>query len=185
MEMISPHSGENTVMQVNMGDGKSSVIVPITAATVADGHQLVRVIAPKALTVQMFHLLVDRFGGLADRPIYRLSFSRSDHSNGGEIKSLSWKMFKCMEERGILLVQPEDVLSLKLKGVEEQIPVCKHATRTSSMLQKLIHEYDVASVLKYVSAKTIILTSFNGTDHHYYSYTTATSLKYFENFPGH
>ena len=61
---MSPRSGENTVMQINMGEGKSSVIIPITAAALADGKQLVRVIVPKALTVQMFELLVARLGGL-------------------------------------------------------------------------------------------------------------------------
>ena len=59
MEMISPASEENSVMQVNMGEGKSSVIVPIAAATLADGHRLVRVIVPKSLTTQMKYLLVD------------------------------------------------------------------------------------------------------------------------------
>ncbi|KAI9458750.1 hypothetical protein HD554DRAFT_1702407 [Boletus coccyginus] len=37
MEIMSPRSGENTVMQVNMGEGKSSVIIPIAAAALADG----------------------------------------------------------------------------------------------------------------------------------------------------
>ena len=47
-----------------MGEGKSSVIIPIAAAALADGKQLVRVIVPKALAVQMFDLLVARLGGL-------------------------------------------------------------------------------------------------------------------------
>lgn len=51
-EMISPRSGKNTAMQLNMGEGKSSMIVPISAAVLADGDQVVCVIVPKALTVQ-------------------------------------------------------------------------------------------------------------------------------------
>jgi hypothetical protein len=35
-EMMSPSSGSNSVMQLNMGLGKSSVIVPIVAAALAD-----------------------------------------------------------------------------------------------------------------------------------------------------
>ncbi|KAF8121894.1 hypothetical protein EV363DRAFT_1559057 [Boletus edulis] len=35
MQIMSPRSGKNTVMQVNMGDGKSSVIIPIAATALA------------------------------------------------------------------------------------------------------------------------------------------------------
>ena len=127
MEMISPQSGTNTVIQVNMGEGKSSVIIPITAAALADGKQLVRVIVPKALTVQMFELLIARLGGLTNRPIYHLPFSRSPERHNGRVISLQIDnlhklMFQCMVEHGILLVQPEHVVSLKLMSVEQQIP---------------------------------------------------------------
>ncbi|CAE7096224.1 unnamed protein product [Rhizoctonia solani] len=40
LEMIFPSSGENSVMQLNMGEGKSSVIIPIVAATLAKGRSL-------------------------------------------------------------------------------------------------------------------------------------------------
>jgi len=123
IEMMSPRSGKNTVMQVNMGEGKTSVIIPIVAATLADGEQLVRVIAPKALTIQMFELLVARLGGFTNRPIYHLPFSRINDwgSISRRIDDLHHFISQCMAERGILLVRPEDVVSLKLMSVEEQI----------------------------------------------------------------
>ena len=141
MEIMSPQSGENTVIQVNMGEGKSSVIIPIAAAALADGKQLVRVVVPKALTVQMFELLIARIGGLANRPIYYLPYSRTPeyeftgavvHSPPSrpererrvvslKIDDLHKLMSQSMAERGILLVQPEHVASLKLMSVEEQI----------------------------------------------------------------
>ena len=127
MEIMSPRSGENTVMQVNMGEGKSSVIIPIAAAALANGKQLVRVVVPKALTVQMFELLVSRLGGLVNRAIYHLPFSRNPiYTKWGEVISLQVgglqeMMSQCMAERGIVLVQPEHVLSLKLTNINEQI----------------------------------------------------------------
>ena len=146
MEMISPRSGENTVIQVNMGEGKSSVIIPIAAAALADGKQLVRVIVPKALTVQMFELLVARLGGLANRPIYHLPFSRTPEFEHGRVISLQIDdlhklMSQCMTERGILLVQPEHVLSLKLMSVEEQIRAGKLTTDLLPKRPKLTYEY--------------------------------------------
>ena len=117
-EIMSPQSGDSTVIQVNMGEGKSSVIIPIAAAVLADGNQLVRVVVPKALVVQMFELLVSRLGGLTDRPIYCLPFSRQTRL---EIHDLHMFLSRCMAERGIVLVQPEHVVSLKLMNAEKQI----------------------------------------------------------------
>ena len=129
MEIMSPRSGENTLMQINMGEGKSSVIIPIVAAALANGKQLVRVVVPKALTVQMFELLVSRLGGLTNRAIYHLPFSRnplySRYTEGKvvslQVDDLQKLMSQCMAERGIVLVQPEHVLSLKLMNINEQI----------------------------------------------------------------
>ena len=148
MEIMSPRSGENTVMQVNMGEGKSSVIIPIAAAALADGKQLVRVIVPKALTVQMFEILVARLGGLTNRPIYHLPFSRIPEYNGHvgdgrvislHIGDLHELMTQCMAERGILLVQPEHVVSLKLMSVEGQTCKAKLMTDTATKHQKTFY----------------------------------------------
>lgn len=38
--MIQPPDGKHSVMQLNMGEGKTSVIVPIVAAELANGEQL-------------------------------------------------------------------------------------------------------------------------------------------------
>ena len=69
-EMIAPRLGGNTAMQLNIGKGKSSIIVPIIVVILADGDQLVRVIVLKALTAQMFHLLAGHLGGLVNRTSY-------------------------------------------------------------------------------------------------------------------
>ena len=136
-------------MQVNMGEGKSSVIIPIVAAALADGKQLVRVIVPKALTVQMFDLLVARLGGLVNRPIYYLPFSRTpEKSYYGrvtrlQVVDLHELMLQCMADRGILLVQPDHVVSLKLKSIEEQIHPSNMTTDPSvkSKYRRLIDQY--------------------------------------------
>ncbi|KAF8555161.1 hypothetical protein OG21DRAFT_1439060 [Imleria badia] len=135
-EMISPRSGTNTAMQLNMGEGKTSVIVPIVVVDLADGAQLVRVIVPKALTAQMFHLLVDRLGGLVNRRIYFIPFSRSLEVDHRKVVALREVMSQCMEERGILVVQPEHVLSLKLVSVEKQLPQ-EHEQKLADPLLKL------------------------------------------------
>jgi hypothetical protein len=175
MEIMSPRSGENTVMQVNMGEGKSSVIIPIAAAALADGKQLVRVIVPKALTVQMFELLVARLGGLANRPIFYLPFSRTPEyydRNGNallspQIRDLHKLMSQCMTERGILLVQPEHVVSLKLMSVEKQI-CAGNLTTTDPLLKhpKLICKYiKTALSFRSVGINDYVLVIVNSADY--------------------
>ena len=170
MEIMSPRSGENTVMQVNMGEGKSSVIIPIAAAALADGKQLVRVIVPKALTVQMFELLVSRLGGLTNRPIYHLPFSRNrlDEYNRlttPDIYDLHELMPQCVAERGILLVQPEHVLSLKLMGVENQTCIAQFMTNPFTKPQKTIYKHiETALSLRSVRMHSYIFTIVDSAD---------------------
>jgi hypothetical protein len=169
MEIMSPRSGENTVMQVNMGEGKSSVIIPIAAAALADGKQLVRVIVPKALTAQMFELLVARLGGLTNRPIYHLPFSRTPEYDflgiiSLQIDDLRKLTSQCMAERGILLVQPEHVVSLKLMSVEEQISKVKLMTNPLTKHQRTIYKY-IEAALSFGSVHMDILVIVNSADH--------------------
>ena len=116
-EMISPSSNRNISLQLNMGEGKSSVIVPLVASTLADGSNLLRVVTLKPLSNQMFQLLVGRLSGLLDRPIFYVPFSRSLHMNASLVSSIDCLYRKCAAEGGVLVVQPEHILSQKLMHV--------------------------------------------------------------------
>ncbi|CAE6459581.1 unnamed protein product [Rhizoctonia solani] len=120
-EMISPSSGSNIVLQLNMGEGKSSVIVPIVASSLANSSRLVRVVVLKPLWRQMFELLVNRLSGLSNRRVYYLPFGRHiniDSANAIKLRNL---YEECMREGGILLAQPEHILSFKLMGIDRLI----------------------------------------------------------------
>ncbi|KAF5002203.1 hypothetical protein FDECE_10694, partial [Fusarium decemcellulare] len=54
---MSPDSESNSVLQMNMGQGKTSCIIPMAAVALANKEQLVRVIVPKALLQQTAQLL--------------------------------------------------------------------------------------------------------------------------------
>ncbi|KAI0892952.1 hypothetical protein F4806DRAFT_488627 [Annulohypoxylon nitens] len=106
MHMRSPESGRNSVMQLNMGEGKSSVIVPAVAAALADGKKM------------MFQMLVSKLGGLLDRRIYHMPFSRAVKVGHEEIKAMLRMSQECRVNGGVFLVQPEHILSFKLMGIE-------------------------------------------------------------------
>ncbi|KAG8733132.1 hypothetical protein FRC11_008540 [Ceratobasidium sp. 423] len=120
-EMISPSSGSNTVLQLNMGEGKSSVIVPIIASSLADSSRLVRVVVLKPLWRQMFDLLVNRLSGLSNRRIYYLPFGRHVNIDSSSAQKLRDLYKECMREGGVLLAQPEHILSFKLMGIDRLI----------------------------------------------------------------
>ena len=116
--MIAPKSKRNISLQLNMGEGKSSVIVPLVASTLAEGSNLVRVVTLKPLSNQMFQLLVSRLSGLANRPIFYLPFSRSLRMTSSIIRAIDGLYKRCVAEGGVLVVQPEHILSQKLMHID-------------------------------------------------------------------
>ena len=119
--MITPSSNQNAVLQLNMGEGKSHVIVPLVSVALADSHKLVRVIVLKPLASQMFHLLVERISGLANRRIFYLPFSRDVAINIYQVQHIRELFENCARVRGILVAQPEHILSFKLMVIDRQI----------------------------------------------------------------
>jgi hypothetical protein len=117
-EMISPSSQQNISLQLNMGEGKSSVIVPLVASTLADGSNLVRIVTLKPLSSQMFQLLVGRLSGLLDRPIFYIPFSRSLRMDASLVDIINCLYRRCATEGGVLVIQPEHMLSQKLMHID-------------------------------------------------------------------
>ncbi|KAI8314949.1 hypothetical protein K4K61_003395 [Colletotrichum sp. SAR11_59] len=102
--MRDPPSGKNTTMQLLMGEGKSSVILPIVAAALADGSRIVRIFVSKPQSKQTQQMLESQLGGLVN-----------------QAEALALFCIECMTSGGILLVQPEHTLSFQLMGVETAI----------------------------------------------------------------
>ncbi|KAJ6555850.1 hypothetical protein B0H19DRAFT_1376856 [Mycena capillaripes] len=118
-EMMTPSSKENTILQLNMGEGKSSVIVPLITASLADGKTLARVMVLKPLSVQMFQMLRNTLGGLVNKRIFFFPFSRDVQVRKASHAQKIQSLFElCMRERGVWIAQPEHVLSFKLMGLD-------------------------------------------------------------------
>lgn len=117
----SPPSMQNVVMQLNMGEGKSSVIVPLVTVALADGFRLVRIIVGKPQSRQMFQMLITKLGGLLNRRIFHLPFSRSLRLTETDTQAIFQECRLCARTGGVMLVQPEHILSFKLMGLESMI----------------------------------------------------------------
>lgn len=115
---ISPGSGANSVLQMNMGQGKTSCIMPMAAAVLADGKNLLRVVVPKALLLQTAQLLHARFGGLLGREIRHVPFSRKTSTDPRTIGLFSEIHKEIQGSKGCILALPEHLLSFKLSGLQ-------------------------------------------------------------------
>lgn len=80
--------------------------------------RLVRIIVGKPQSEQMLYMLVAKLGNLLNRPIYHMPFSRSLRPTQSEARLIRDIYDECIASRGVLLVQPEHILSFKLMAVE-------------------------------------------------------------------
>ncbi|KAE9976350.1 hypothetical protein BLS_002095 [Venturia inaequalis] len=126
-EMLSPSSGGNCCYQMNMGEGKTSVITPIVAATLAKGILLPRVIVLPALAAQMFHIMRQKLGGMLNRRVVSLPFSRSVQLSTSQAIDVHKIYKKCLLEKCVVLCQPEHILSFDLMGIEKSLADAEHS----------------------------------------------------------
>ncbi|KAF8270964.1 hypothetical protein EI94DRAFT_648803 [Lactarius quietus] len=117
-EMISPTCKRSASLQLNMGEGKSSVVVPLVVSTLADGSNLARIVTLKPLSNQMYQLLISRLSGLTDRRIFYVPFSRNLRMSSSVVQGICALYRQCAVEGGVLVTQPEYLLSQKLMCID-------------------------------------------------------------------
>ncbi|CRG89375.1 N-(5-amino-5-carboxypentanoyl)-L-cysteinyl-D-valine synthase [Talaromyces islandicus] len=117
-EMIHPSSGSNSALQMNMGKGKTSIIIPMIASVLADGVSLSRVLVPKALLSQTAQILQSRLGGLLGRDITHIPFSRRTPTTSQIISEYLDLHNEARLRAGIILGVPEHIMSFKLSGLQ-------------------------------------------------------------------
>lgn len=136
--MIKPSSGASAVFQLNMGEGKSSVVIPLVATSLADSTNLVRVVVLRPLFSQMFQTLVSRLAGLSNRRIFYLPFSRQTPMTQANVQLIQNILQECVQLRGILIAQPEHILSFKLMRTDL---ILKAQSDTMELIQALQRTY--------------------------------------------
>ncbi|KAF2797566.1 hypothetical protein K505DRAFT_358267 [Melanomma pulvis-pyrius CBS 109.77] len=119
--IIAPESGGNTVLQLNMGKGKTSCIVPMAMAVLGNGEQLSRLIVPKPLLLPTAQMIQSRLGGLVGREIRHIPFSRRTKPSPKTLQLYTNLHQDMLRRRGVVLNAPEHVLSYKLSGLQHLI----------------------------------------------------------------
>ncbi|KAK0642864.1 hypothetical protein B0T16DRAFT_354150 [Cercophora newfieldiana] len=141
---ITPQSGSNSVLQMNMGQGKTSCIMPMAAASLADGNSLVRVIVPKALLLQTAQLLQSRLGGMLNRRICHVPFSRRTVTTEQNVRRYFGIHKRLLKATGVMLCLPEHSLSFMLSGqqrvLDDKMDQAKPMIKVQSWLRSVCRD---------------------------------------------
>ena len=121
--MMDPGNHTNSIEQLNMGEGKTKVIVPMLAVSLADGKQVCRITVLKSLYETNIEDLYYRLGGLLNRRVYSIPCNRALSIGANEAQMISEVYQECMNKRGICVTLREHRLSLELKGYD----LCRNA----------------------------------------------------------
>ncbi|CAF1494260.1 unnamed protein product [Didymodactylos carnosus] len=109
---------ENSIYQLNMGEGKTSVILVILNQMLADGKNISRINCLELLMGVMQELLRNKFRGLLQKKIYVMPFSREVVFDTGNVKKITEMLTECKNRKHVLLVTPEQRLCFQLKKQE-------------------------------------------------------------------
>ncbi|EFJ48301.1 hypothetical protein VOLCADRAFT_104794 [Volvox carteri f. nagariensis] len=107
------------IAQLNMGEGKTRVILPLLVLHWADGCRVVRLNFLSTLLEEAYcHLHLHLCAGVLGRKLFTLHFNRDVSVTEAGARAMTASLLYCKREGGLLLVAPEHRLSLLLKRQE-------------------------------------------------------------------
>ena len=116
--MLYPPRNENAILQLNMGEGKTSVIVPALCASIPDGERFAPLTVLGSLFRMNFDALVSKLGGLLNQRVYTFPYRRDINIDAREVQTMYSVYQECVAKRGVVVMRPERRLSTILKGLE-------------------------------------------------------------------
>ena len=124
--MMQPHlpaddsTVQSIVMQMNMGEGKTSVILPMLAVGLCStASSLVRIIVLKSLFPTNYQSLRYKLGGLLNRRIFPFACRRDMNWNEERIEQIFTRLTRGLSHCDVVLTSPEDVLSFDLLSIDK------------------------------------------------------------------
>ena len=112
-------TGVSPIMQLNMGEGKTRVILPMLILYWLRSDKLLRINFLAALINEAFTYLHQQLSTtLFGCKLHTLPFSRDVHISKEQALTMYKSLEYCKNFKGILLITPEQRLSLKLKWYE-------------------------------------------------------------------
>ncbi|CAF4009337.1 unnamed protein product, partial [Rotaria sordida] len=111
---------QNVVMQMNMGEGKTSVILPMLAVSLCSStSSLVRIIVLKALFPMNYQSLQHKLGGLLNRCVLPFACRRDMNFDDSQVNKIFNRLKQGLNNRDVILTSPEDILSFDLLTIDK------------------------------------------------------------------
>ncbi|KAL4512507.1 hypothetical protein ABPG72_020344 [Tetrahymena utriculariae] len=108
----------NSIYQLNMGEGKTSVILMLLCQMIANGKNIIRINCMESLYGIMQDILRNKFSDLLRKKIYILPFSRDIDFTEENILKLEKILSEIRDQKGVLLMTPEQRQCFQLKKQE-------------------------------------------------------------------
>ncbi|CAF3125081.1 unnamed protein product [Rotaria sp. Silwood2] len=110
----------NIVMQMNMGEGKTSVILPMLAVNLSSfNSSLVRVIILKSLFPTNYQSLRYKLGGLLNQRIFPFACRRDMNFNNEQTNKIFKRFQQALCNCDVVLTSSEDILSFDLLSIDK------------------------------------------------------------------
>jgi hypothetical protein len=114
---IAPHTHQNSVLQLLMGKGKTSCILPMVALVLTKKN-LFRIVVPRPLLLQSAQIMQAKLGGILNREVVHIPFSRKTPTGKDLMQTYCQMHTYIQKQSGIILALPEHLLSFKLSGLQ-------------------------------------------------------------------
>ena len=110
--------GDKRVLQLNMGEGKTSVICPLVVSSLANKNQVIQLTFLTSLLETHGTELTIRLGGLLEQRVFYFPCNRQIDFTKQLIQQMIQKFNECRNEGGCIVTVPEHRLSMLLKFEE-------------------------------------------------------------------
>ncbi|CAE7370046.1 unnamed protein product [Symbiodinium sp. KB8] len=134
----NPEDMQNRLMQLNMGEGKTSVIVPLLIASLADGKSLLRVTVLSSLRHSNATEWQHKLGGLLGHRLHPMFCRRDLKLEESEAQSLHSFLDRVRLGRDVIVTVPEHRLSFENKALEMAYRSDNKKIQTSQALHSVL-----------------------------------------------
>ncbi|CAF1602061.1 unnamed protein product, partial [Adineta ricciae] len=110
---------QSIVMQMNMGEGKTSVILPMLAVGLpSSSSSLIRLIVLKSLFPTNYQSLRCKLGGLINRRVFPFVCRRDLNFTNQQIQLIHSRLQNALADCDVMITTPEDILSFDLLTID-------------------------------------------------------------------
>ena len=136
-QMLKPQSNQHSLLQLNMGEGKTAVITPIVAAHLAySKHSLVRIIVLPSLYNTNYSTLRYQLGRFLNHYIFTIPCARDHAIDSTMLSSIYDSMEFAKKNGGIIVTVPEYLKSFQLKYFEACV---NHKSENAQLLARCLN----------------------------------------------